>query len=158
MLVLDLACDADHRFEAWLASHAAFHDQLARGLLSCPICGSVQLRKLLSAPRLNLSKQDQPEKSTANALNETHSPAAPNAGAVMKPDPQRMLARLAEALAQAEDVGNAFADEARKIHHGDAPDRPIRGESAVDEVLALLEEGVPVLPLPGLVPGKDQLH
>lgn len=137
MIVLDLSCDQEHRFEAWFASSDAFDAQLKAGLVSCPHCGSCQVHRLPSAPYVQTSSHRAPP----------------------RPDPQAIAARLVEALrvaaSKSEDVGERFADEARRIHDGKAEERPIRGKADHEDMLALLEEGIPVLPVP---PDKDDLH
>lgn len=137
MIVLDLCCDHDHRFEAWFASKDAFEQQQGRALVSCPHCGSSEIRRLPSAPYV-----------------QTSSHAAPPA-----PSPQAIAARLVDALRQAarrsEDVGERFVDEARRIHSGAAEERAIRGQASRSDVIELMDEGIPVLPVP---PDKDDLH
>lgn len=140
MIVLDLSCDREHRFEAWFASSDAFEHQLAASLVTCPHCGSSQIRRLPSAPYVQTSSHS--------------APATP-----ATPDPQAIAHRLIEALRQAasqsEDVGERFAEEARRIHHGEAEERPIRGQAKATEMIELMEEGIPVLPVP---PDKEDLH
>ncbi|AVT12262.1 DUF1178 family protein [Paracidovorax avenae] len=163
MKVLDLHCALDHAFEGWFASEADFQDQLARGLVECPLCGSREVRKVLSAPRLNL-------KSSAGTSVAGHG-APVQAGQAMPsgasspgdgPTPQALQAawlRLARhVMAHTEDVGSRFAQEARRIHEGDAEDRPIRGQASVQETVQLLEEGIAVLPLPLPASAKETLQ
>ncbi|MDP3519960.1 MAG: DUF1178 family protein [Hydrogenophaga sp.] len=139
MKVLNLRCGAQHVFEGWFGSEADFQDQHARGLVSCPVCGDAVIEKMLSAPRLNLG----------GAVAETAAPAPPAGAPTLAPDPQARLWRaMRQAIAQAEDVGERFADEARRMHQGDTEARQIRGRATMQDTLALLEEGVPVLPLP----------
>lgn len=137
MIVLDLSCDHGHRFEAWFASSDAFDTQLKAGLVSCPHCSSHRIQRLPSAPYVQTSSHSAPE----------------------KPAPEAIAARLVEALRAAarnsEDVGERFADEARRIHYGKAEERPIRGKADHEDMVELLEEGIPVLPVP---PDKDDLH
>lgn len=140
MIVLDLCCDREHRFEAWFASSEAFETQRTAGLVGCPHCASNDVRRLPSAPYVQTSSHS--------------APAAP-AG----PDPQTIAARLIEALRSAaagsEDVGERFAEEARRIHYGDSEERAIRGKAGREEMIDLIEEGIPILPVP---PDKDDLH
>jgi len=139
MKVLNLRCGAQHVFEGWFGSEADFQDQHARGLVSCPVCGDAVIEKMLSAPRLNLG----------SAVDETAAPAPPAGAPTLAPDPQARLWRaMRQAIAQAEDVGERFADEARRMHQGDTEARQIRGRATMQDTLALLEEGVPVLPVP----------
>ena len=156
MKVLNLRCGAQHLFEGWFGSEAAFQDQHARGLVECPVCGDTAIEKMLSAPRLNLgaAQADTSSPGAPSAASATPSPAtalaAPDAaGLPMNPEQQAKFWRaLRAAVVQAEDVGDRFADEARRMHQGDIEARQIRGRATRQETMALLEEGVPVLPLP----------
>jgi hypothetical protein len=136
MKVLDLHCSAQHQFEGWFASEDDFQGQLGRGLVECPICGDKAVTKKPSAPRLNLGAQ---------------APAPAKQEVVTGPDAKLQAAWLKmvhHVLANTEDVGERFAEEARKIHYGEREQRGIRGQASVEETQALLEEGVEVLPLP----------
>lgn len=157
MKVLDLQCAHQHRFEGWFGSEDDFAGQLARGLLACPLCGDTQIQKMLSAPRLNLraGRQLAPEQPGPGAK-----PAVEGGGALV-PDPAlqaRFLTAMRELMANTEDVGERFADQARAMHHGDADPRNIRGQTTPEVALALLEEGIPVLPLPLLPALKETLQ
>lgn len=136
MKVLDLQCAHGHAFEGWFASEDDFQGQLGRGLVTCPVCGDSAVVKQLSAPRLNLGASAPPAPNTGPGV-----PAERSAQAAV-------LQRIRQLLAQSEDVGARFAAEARRIHAGEAPERSIRGQATVDEAAELLEEGIPVLPLP----------
>lgn len=132
MKVFNLACEHDHPFEGWFASAEDYDDQLGRGLLECPVCASRQVRKMLSAPRLNLSSA------------ESASATAPTPEAA-----QAMMLRLARHLVKnTEDVGERFAEEARRIHYKEAPERGIRGQASPEEARELAQEGIEVLALP----------
>ena len=124
MKVLDLQCSHGHVFEGWFASHDDYESQRERGLLTCPVCEDAQVNKMLSAPRLNLA-QTPPQQMQAT-----------------------MLKMVRHVMANTEDVGNRFAEEARKIHHGEAQERSIRGQASREETEALLDEGIDILPLP----------
>ncbi|AVS73592.1 DUF1178 family protein [Paracidovorax cattleyae] len=158
MKVLDLRCALDHAFEGWFASEADFQDQLARGLVECPLCASREIRKVLSAPRLNL-------KSSAGAS--VAVPAAPAQADLAMPGGDRSTPQALQAawlqlarhvMAHTEDVGRRFAQEARRIHEGDAEDRPIRGQASVQETVQLLEEGIAVLPMSLPTAAKETLQ
>lgn len=139
MKVLNLRCGARHVFEGWFGSEADFQDQHARGLVSCPMCGDAVIEKMLSAPRLNLGA----------AATETPAVTPTSDTPSIKPEAQaKVWQAMRAAIAQAEDVGERFADEARRMHQGDTEARQIRGRASMQDTLALLEEGVPVLPLP----------
>lgn len=140
MKVLDLRCAHGHGFEGWFASNEAFDSQLASGLVECPVCGDTAIVKLLSAPRLNLGNAKAPEAAAPAAV-------APNAPADLSPEARWMRA-VREVLAKTEDVGERFADEARKMHYGEARERGIRGQATPEQTEALLDEGIPVMALP----------
>ena len=138
MKVLDLRCAQGHGFEGWFASGDAFESQLAAGLVECPICGERDVVKLLAAPRLNLSGAQEPRASQQVA-------AAPDTGV---PDAAHWMRAIREVMARTEDVGERFADEARKMHYGEAEERGIRGRATRAQAEALVEEGIEVMPLP----------
>ncbi len=130
MKVYDLCCEHGHRFEGWFSSEDDFIAQSAKLQIACPVCGSSTFTKLLSAPRLNLSGARAPTADPHPAL------AAP-------------WIRIArELMAHTVDVGDRFAEEARRIHYDEAPRRGIRGIATQAECRALAEEGIEVAPLP----------
>ncbi|MBS0499804.1 MAG: DUF1178 family protein [Burkholderiaceae bacterium] len=151
MKVLDLQCSAGHLFEGWFASEDDFLDQQARQLVACPLCSDTAVSKMLSAPRLNLGRGSEPPATPDSAR-----PAADGRGDQAAPvaalPPQALqaawLQMVRRVLAQTEDVGERFADEARRIHHGEAAERGIRGQATPEQTEALLEEGIAVMPLP----------
>lgn len=158
MKVLNLQCAAQHGFEGWFASEADYQHQLAEGLLSCPICGDHTVHKLPAAPRLNLSGARESVPRAPGSRPEPQTPSQP-VGPASQQEMQAAWLKLArEVVRQTEDVGAAFAEEARRIHHGEAPDRGIRGQATVEETLALVEEGIPVLPIPMPVAAKETLQ
>lgn len=144
VIVLDLCCDKDHRFEGWFACAGTFEDQQARKLVSCPVCASTVLRRLPSAPYV-----------------QTRSVTPPPAGAPSVPTPSSSLAaatvlqRLRHMSRHAENVGEHLPEEARRIHYGETKARDIRGQASTEDVEALRDEGIMVLPLP---PPEDDLH
>ena len=146
MKVLNLQCRHGHAFEGWFASHDDFESQQGRGLLTCPVCNEAEVSKMPSAPRLNLG-QSAPTDSAAV-------PAAASAAVqdVAQLAPQQLQAAwmkmVRHVMAHTEDVGTKFAEEARKIHHGEAENRNIRGQASREETEALLDEGIEILPLP----------
>ena len=144
MKVLDLKCAHRHVFEGWFASEDDFQSQLGRGLVSCPVCGDAAVEKQLSAPRLNLGALPAPQ-----APQPATAPVPQEMAAAMA-DPKlqaRWLKAMREVVARTEDVGEQFADVARQMHHGDLPERGIRGRTTPDEAAALLDEGIAVMPL-----------
>lgn len=142
MKVLNLQCGEGHGFEGWFGSEDDFQDQLGRGLVSCPLCGNAHVVKMPSAPRLNLgAPAPTPSAAPADAKQEVMAtPDASMQAALMK--------MVRHVLANTEDVGERFAEEARKIHYGESEERGIRGQASREETEALLEEGISVLPLP----------
>jgi len=137
MKVLNLQCSHAHGFEGWFASEDDFQGQLARGLVECPMCGDAQVAKMPSAPRLNLGASEPQQ--------------APKQEVVAAPNAQLQAAWMQvvrQVLANTEDVGERFAEEARRIHYGETEERGIRGQASREETEALLEEGIGVLPLP----------
>lgn len=139
MKVLNLQCRQSHGFEGWFASEDDFQAQLARGLVECPLCGDAAITKMPSAPRLNLGASG--PAAAAPAKQEVVS--APNAQLQAA-----WLQLVQKVLANTEDVGERFAEEARKIHYGETEERGIRGQASKEETESLLEEGISVLPLP----------
>ena len=136
MKVLNLHCSHGHGFEGWFASNEAFETQLAGGLVECPMCGGKDITKMLTAPRLNLGagkeapQQPQPDQPDAAQQQQQHG---------------RWLRAVRELVASTEDVGERFADEARKIHYGEVKERGIRGQATREESAALAEEGIAVM-------------
>jgi hypothetical protein len=142
MKVLDLQCSASHVFEGWFGSEEDFRSQLERGLVECPVCGDTGVTKKLSAPRLNFGASE-PAAPSARTARQDVVAAAPAA------ELQAAYLRMVrEVLAKTEDVGERFVEEARRMHYGETQERGIRGQATPDETKALLEEGIPVLPLP----------
>lgn len=154
MKVLDLQCGHQHGFEGWFASEDDFAGQLRRGLVTCPLCGDARIEKKLSAPRLNLRT------SRHETVPEVGAPETPP----VDPHPglaalqAHMLSTLRRLVAESEDVGERFADQARAMHHGEVERRSIRGRTTPQEAIELLEEGVDVLPLPALPALKETLQ
>lgn len=152
MKVLDLQCAQSHGFEGWFGSEQDYASQLARGLVTCPMCGDNNITKKLSAPRLNLGHTSAPVDNKE-----------PRQEVVATSDTQTALqaAWLGMArriLANTEDVGERFAEEARRIHYGETEHRGIRGQASRSETEALADEGIEVmhLALPELLKGPLQ--
>ena len=152
MKVLDLRCANGHGFEGWFASDDEFLSQNGRGLVECPLCADKIVSRLPSAPRLNLSGAREPV------------PPAP------QPDPKptvdaravdlqaAWLQTVRHLMAHTDDVGDRFAEEARRIHYGEEPHRGIRGQATPEERLALREEGIETMsiPVPAALKGPVQ--
>lgn len=145
MKVFDLHCDQGHVFEGWFGSESDFQNQLARDLIACPICNSTTVRKGLSAPRLNMGAKPNPSALKAPKI-EANVPAPPSDSRVRALQ-AAWLEMSRHIVQQTEDVGAGFADEARRIHRGEAEERGIRGQTTSREALELLDEGIAVLPL-----------
>jgi hypothetical protein len=155
MKVLDLSCLSGHVFEGWFGSEDDFSTQLTRGLVQCPVCGSSSVHKKLSAPRLNLSRAKAPDDSTS-VITPSAATGAPSGASLKAPMSAEMQAELQSALAKVvrhvlastDDVGDRFAEEARRIHYGETEERAIRGQATVDEAKELVEEGIELMAIP----------
>lgn len=145
MKVLDLRCTHGHVFEGWFASGDAFDSQCAEGLVECPVCGDSAVTKLLAAPRLNLSGAKEP-RASESASTRTD-PRSDSLSTVSDSPAAHWMRAVREVMARTEDVGERFADEARKIHYGEAQERGIRGRATRAQAEALVEEGIDVMPL-----------
>jgi len=136
MIQFALKCDKDHQFESWFASSAAFEKLQNSHMITCAVCGSSNVQKAVMAPRVSTAKAKQtPLSAPANAAEQAMSE----------------LKRKIEA--NSDYVGNNFATEARAMHDGSAPERSIYGEAKPEEARKLIEDGIPVLPLP-FMPGR----
>jgi hypothetical protein len=139
MKVLNLRCSNDHRFEGWFASDDDFASQGERGLMACPICSDQAITRLPSAPRVNLLGRGDDARS------------APTVDAVLPAQAEKQaqwLRAMREMIASTEDVGERFAEEARRIHYGEAEQRGIRGRASREDAESLRDEGIEVLSLP----------
>jgi hypothetical protein len=141
MIVFDLGCDNEHRFEGWFASTAEFERQQNEHLLSCPLCGSTNINRLVTAARVNTGRSADTAPATAKS-------AAGNPAQYANFDAARMLKLITHIVENTEDVGRSFPEEARKIHYKESPERHIRGSASAQEVDALREEGIEVVALP----------
>ena len=160
MKVLNLQCAHQHGFEGWFASEDDYTNQLARGLVSCPMCGDVQIQKMLSAPRLNLrsNRSDSVEAVAAEPVPRANTTSGVSSSAPAKQLHAQMLNAMREVLANTEDVGERFADQARAMHHGDMDPRSIRGRTTPAVAMELMEEGIDVIPLPAIPALKETLQ
>ncbi len=161
MIRYRLICRCDHEFDAWFSSSAAYDAQEAGGQIVCPACGGHDVTKALMAPRIATAQNapntptghDQPPTQTSGAQLPATAGAAPPASA----DAEKVRAIMGELrqlrdrmVANSEYVGASFAEEARKIHYEEAPERAIHGEASREDVRKLDEEGIDILPLPRL--------
>lgn len=153
MKVLDLRCEAGHGFEGWFASEADFASQLASGLVTCPVCGERQVRKVPSAPRLNLHvgcsagstervSERRGEGDGPRAHGEASAPVQASEELAVA------LRAMRQWVSQCRDVGEAFAAHALAIHRGELEPEAIRGRATAEQARELAEEGVKVMPLP----------
>lgn len=146
MIVFDLCCAAGaHRFEAWFASSESFADQQGRGLIACPVCGDAEVRKAVMAPRVGAKS------------NQASAPVVAESAQAGEPGPElirklvaEIAAKQAEMLPQSRWVGREFADAARAMHEGRAPENLIHGQATPEEARALHDDGIAAMPL--LVP------
>jgi hypothetical protein len=142
MIRYDLQCENGHSFDGWFRDSAAYDAQAAARLVTCSVCGSTTVEKQLMAPRLGVKanrKDSEPQKMLAG-------PMEPKAQALLKV----MRELRSEVEKNAENVGRQFAEEARRIHYGEAEKRGIYGEATGEEARNLIEEGIDVHPLPKL--------
>lgn len=143
MIRYSLTCDKEHEFDGWFGSSAEFDKQAKRGLVECPVCGSIKVHKALMTPGVPAKSN---RKNDAQAVKALHAPADPKLQAMMQ-----MVRELREQVeANADYVGDRFAEEARRIHYGEEDPRGIYGEATLKEAAELHEEGIDVLPLPKL--------
>ncbi len=135
---------------------------MASRLLECPVCGQGDIRKRLSAPRLNLgagSSGAQVHAADADSDRQASPSRSPSSAEGLPVDRQAaLLSALREVVAQTEDVGSRFADQALRMHRGEVPAKAIRGQATAQEARELWEEGVPVLPLPDIPAVKGTLQ
>jgi hypothetical protein len=157
MIHYNLRCKTGHAFESWFQSSSAYESQEKRKLVNCPVCGSADVERAIMAPQI-VSKKGREfapsEPVPAPALPATEvSPPAPSTPLLMAQE-RELRAKLKELrdhiVKTADNVGERFPNEARKMHYGDIEHRPIYGEASPDETRALLDEGVEVMPLPTL--------
>ena len=153
MKVLDLRCAHGHGFEGWFCSDDDFLDQRGRGLIECPMCGDRVVTRTPSAPRLNLSGARAPHDGAAEPAT-TQTAVAHAAGDLQA----AWLAAARAVLARTEDVGDRFAEEARRIHYGETENRGIRGQVSPEEREALRDEGIETFALPLPAALKDPLQ
>ncbi|MEL6878015.1 MAG: DUF1178 family protein [Pseudomonadota bacterium] len=163
MIVYDLHCEHGHRFEGWFSSSSDYADQHEAGFVSCPECGSAEVSKAPMAPAV-------PAKSNTVTSAETETsqtvPMAPDGGQLsntpMTAEMKQAITNLAEAQSKAlKDstwVGSKFAEQSREMHYGERDEAPIHGQASLEEAKSLVDEGVPIAPLPFPVAPPDKLN
>ena len=144
MIVFDLTCDNSHPFEGWFGSADDFACQAKAGDIACPVCGSVDITRELSAPYVKTGSDSTP-------VNASAAVSVTNAAEELK---KKFIEHV---LSNTEDVGRRFPEEARKIFYREAPERAIRGTASGQEVSELKEEGIAVMAIPALT-SPDKLH
>jgi hypothetical protein len=149
MIVFELICSGQHRFEGWFASGEDFDQQRLGGFLSCPVCSTGQVAKL---PTAKLGRSGEDATPDPKAGDPHGRPAAPSAAQVAA----AVATLIDHVLQNTEDVGRAFPAEARRIHRDEAPRRGIRGTATREETAALVEEGIAVVSLP--IPRREDYH
>ena len=145
MIRYSLKCADGHAFESWFQSAEAFDKLSVAGMVGCAVCGAAEVIKAIIAPRVRPSRD--------SADGRPKEAPRPGQGALKAPasDIEKAVAALRKQVEQKADyVGLEFAAEARAIHNGDSPERAIYGEARPEEARKLVEEGVPVAPLPFL--------
>ena len=155
MIRYNLRCEKGHSFESWFQSSAAYESQEKRKLVSCPACGSVKVERAIMAPQI-VSKKGRDR--AAAQVETTDVPAMPSSSPestpLMMAQERELRAKLRELrqhiVKNADNVGERFPNEARKMHYGDIEHRPIYGEASPEEARSLIDEGVEVSPLPVL--------
>jgi hypothetical protein len=179
MKVYNLACPLNHRFEGWFASEADCLVQQDKGMLACPLCDSTEIARMPSAPHIGKSGSNK-EITPSTELTVTQTAATDHSGvsggvdggisgdvvAITSGDHSQLEAQvqaaflkgMRELMGRSEDVGGSFAEEARKIHYKESPERSIRGQTTLDEAEALREEGIEVMVMPMLPAFKNTLQ
>ncbi len=146
MIRYALSCHKGHGFDSWFPDSSAYDKQAKRGLVTCPHCGSAKVEKAIMAPRL-AGKRGKAEAPTASPAVQANQPVA-----MMSPQEQEFRAKLKELrehiVKNADDVGQKFPEEARKMHYGESEHRPIYGVASPDDAKSLAEEGIEFMPVP----------
>lgn len=173
MIKFALGCEKDHEFDGWFPSNDEFARLRDKGLVDCPVCGSTKIQKLLMAPSVKTTKGKTPvvvpmsEGSTPPPAAASNIPPAGGQIMATKPNLPEMPAEIQKEVAQqireirkkivenAENVGEKFSEEARKMHYGEKEQRGIYGTSSLEEAAELIEEGIEIVPLPALPEDKN---
>jgi hypothetical protein len=161
MKVYNLACPLEHRFEGWFASEEDCLAQQSKGILACPFCDSTEITRMPSAPHIGKSSSAEltVSKTESEGLSGGVVALTGNDHSQLEAQVQAaFLKGMRELMGRSEDVGDSFADEARKIHYKESPERSIRGQTTLDEAEALREEGIDVLSMPMIPALKNTLQ
>jgi hypothetical protein len=151
MIHYHLRCERGHGFESWFQSSSAYEAQEKRGLVNCPICGSAKVERAIMAPQIVTRKGRESAAPAPAAATDVTVPASTPLLMAQERELRAKLKELRDHIVKnADNVGERFPNEARKMHYGDIEHRPIYGEASPDEARALIDEGVDVAPLPVL--------
>ncbi|MFA7670321.1 MAG: DUF1178 family protein [Burkholderiaceae bacterium] len=159
--VFDLQCEHSHVFEGWFVSADAYESQKENGLLSCPVCNSSDVHRKVSAARLNVGNLKRERLSPSNTMpvpagsnvtsaGDAGSSDAPG-GDALKHIQAEIIRHVRKMVREADNVGNRFAEESRRMHHGEAEERAIRGTATPQEREELEEEGISVMAIPDFI-------
>jgi hypothetical protein len=153
MIRYNLRCERGHGFESWFQSSTAYESQEKRKLVNCPACGSAKVERAIMAPQI-VSKKGRERAETLPVAAVTTEVATSPSTPLMMAQERELRAKIKELrdhiVKNADNVGERFPNEARKMHYGDIEHRPIYGEATPDEARSLIDEGVEVSPLPVL--------
>ena len=152
MIKFALLCARGHEFQSWFQSSGAFDSQVKSGLVLCPLCQATEVTKAIMAPAIASRGKVERAKPPAQVQAQTKVALLDRHDLKSRAMIDAFRRRI---FAEADDVGSRFAEEARKIHNGLVPERPIHGQASIGDARALIEEGVPVLPVP---PSPDEYN
>lgn len=144
MIKYQLHCDNGHDFEGWFPSSDAFEKQKKRGFVSCALCGTNKVDRAIMAPAVARTDKE-PHRHPVEYINDVPAPLMSDEERELR---QRLAALRADMIKDAEDVGEDFAEEARKIHFGERDVKQIYGRTTLADAHDLMEEGIGILPLP----------
>lgn len=154
MIRYSLHCDRGHSFESWFQSSSAYEGQEKRKLVNCPVCGSAKVERSIMAPQIVSKKGRDSQSNDAPAPVPPTEVTTPGSTPLLMAQERELRAKLKELrdhiVKNADNVGERFPNEARKMHYGDIEHRPIYGEASPEEARSLIDEGVEVSPLPVL--------
>ena len=154
MIRYSLRCERGHAFESWFQSSSAYESQEKRKLVSCPACGSTKVERAIMAPQIVTRKGRAKAAVPTEAAQESAQASAQASTPLLMAQERELRAKLKELrdhiVKNADNVGERFPNEARKMHYGDIEHRPIYGEASADEARSMIDEGIEVMPLPVL--------
>ena len=156
MIKYALVCETRHEFESWFPNSDAFDTQSKRGLVTCPVCNSFKVNKAIMAPQVARKDREPAIVNADPALPVSQTPVVPSVQPMALLDERDAALRVAvrelrsRIIENSVDVGEKFPEEARKMHEGDAPARSIYGKASLAEARELIEEGIPLMPVPEL--------